>query len=88
MGTLLSALISTLRTAFLSSASLALENVALRQQLTIHQRNQNHPMLQTGVRAFWILLRRFWSGWERALIVVKPETLITWASAGLQAILA
>jgi hypothetical protein len=29
-------------------------------------------------RAFWVALSRLWTGWQRALIVVKPEAVINW----------
>ena len=72
------------RAAFPGRASLALEKAALHQQLTIYHRTQKHPRLQTGDRVFWILLRRLWSGWKRALIVVSPETVIAWHRRGFK----
>ena len=84
MGTLLSALLGLARAALLPRARLAIENAALRQQLTIYQRNQKHPRLRIGDRVFWVVLRRLWSGWDRALIVVKPETVIAWHRRGFR----
>ena len=84
MGTLLSALLTFLRAAFLPRATLALENAALRQQLTIYQRDQKHPRLRGNDRIFWVLLRRIWSGWEQTLIVVKPKTVIAWHRQGFK----
>ncbi len=84
MGTLLSALFAFLRAALRSRATLALENVALRQQLTIYQRNQKHPRIRSRDRVFWVLLRRLWSGWERALLMVKPETVVSWHHQGFR----
>jgi hypothetical protein len=86
MRTLIFSLISALRAAWRSRASLILENLALRQQLTIYQRDQRHPRLRPGDRVFWTLLRRLWSGWERALIVVRPETVIAWHRQGFKLI--
>jgi hypothetical protein len=62
MRTLILALVSMLRALLRSRANLALENLALRQQLTIYQRDQKHPRLRPGDRVFWVLLRRLWSG--------------------------
>jgi putative transposase len=76
MTILISALIALLRTALRTKATLALENAALRQQLTIYQRAQKRVRLRAGDRAFWVLLRKLWSGWTRPLIVVTPETVI------------
>jgi hypothetical protein len=28
-------------------------------------------------RLFWIALRRLWEGWSEALIIVKPETVVS-----------
>ncbi len=78
MRTLLLLLGSTLRATIRTRADVALENLALRQQLAIYERDRKHPRLQAGDRVFWILLRRLWSGWERALIVVRPNTVIAW----------
>jgi len=32
-------------------------------------------------RLFWILARRFWSGWKEVLIIVTPETVVRWHRA-------
>jgi hypothetical protein len=64
--------------------TLALENAALRQQLTVYQRTQRRPRLRSHDRLFWILLRRLWPGWDRALIVVKPATVIAWHRQGFK----
>ncbi len=52
MGILLSGLLGFLRAALLIRTRLALENAALRQQLTIYQRNQKHRKLRIGDRVF------------------------------------
>ena len=86
METLISTLIVLLRAAFLTRTGLALENAALRQQLTLYQRNQKRPRIRAGDRVFWVLLRRLWSGWDRALLIVKPETVISWHRQGFKLI--
>jgi transposase InsO family protein len=35
-------------------------------------------------RLFWTTLRRFWSRWTDALLIVKPETVIGWHRAGFR----
>ena len=61
METMISGFIAVLRAALLSRTTLALENAALRQQLTIYQRNQKHPAqvnesaLDAVVSPGWIL---------------------------------
>jgi len=78
MGTLLSARFSFIRAALLAWTSLALENAALRRQLTICRRSQKRAQPRTGDRVFWVVLRRLWSGWDRALVVVESTTVIPW----------
>jgi hypothetical protein len=78
MGTLLLALLSFLRATVRSRRALALENAALRQQLAVYHRTRNRIRLRSEDRIFWVLLRRLWPEWKRALIVVKPKTVIAW----------
>jgi putative transposase len=84
MRTLISALFACLRALITPRASLALENVALRQQLAVYQRTHKRVKLQTEDRLFWVALRRLWPGWTRPLIVVKPATVIAWHRRGFK----
>jgi putative transposase len=69
--------------AFRSRRDLLLENLALRQQLaTLVPRRR--PLIRPADRAFWVALRRLWSGWADALVIVKPETVIRWHLAGFR----
>ena len=63
---------------------LLLENLALRQQLAALKRRRPRPRLAVFDKLFWILARRFWSGWNQALIVVTPETVVRWHRAGFR----
>ena len=72
METMILAFIAILRAALLSGTTLAVENAALRRQLTVYQRNQKPPRLRIGDRVWGVVLRRLWSGWARALIVTRP----------------
>jgi hypothetical protein len=65
-------------------SDLALENLALRQQLAILKRHKKRPQIRTKDRLFWIMLCRFWSNWQEPLIVVKPETVIRWHRKGFK----
>ena len=65
-------------------SDLALENLALRQQLAILKRPKKRLQIRTKDRLFWIMLCRFWSNWRQALIVVKPETVIRWHRKGFK----
>jgi putative transposase len=71
-------LISTLILVFKRHHNLALENLALRQQLAIFKRRQPRPKLQPTDRLFWVWLSKVWTDWQAALIIVKPETVIAW----------
>ena len=78
------AVVGYLRTFFVRRHKLALEVAALRQQLAVFKRNQARPKLHCLDRLFWIALCRAWSGWTEALIIVKPETVVSWHRAGFR----
>src|SRR5215468_246449 len=67
-----------------SRHSLLLENLALRQQLVVLKRRHPRPKLDLSDKLFWLLVRRCWSGWKQALLVVTPETVIRWHRAGFR----
>jgi putative transposase len=69
---------------FHSRRSLALENLALRQQLAVLKRRRPRPMLGRFDKLFWVIACRIWSAWKEALIVVTPETVVRWHRAGFQ----
>ena len=77
-------LLCSLISAFKTRRSLALENLALRQQLAVLQRSVKRPRLSNVDRGFWVLLRRFWTDWARVLIIVKPETVVRWHRSGFK----
>ena len=56
----------------------ALENVALRQQVAVFKRDNKRPRLHRRDRLFWIALRTIWKNWKSALVIVRPETVISW----------
>src|SRR5262249_29755694 len=56
----------------------ALENAALRQQLSVFKRDVQRPKLTDRDRIFWIGLRMIWRDWKSALVIVRPETVILW----------
>ena len=77
-------LIRAVFSAFGTRRNLAVENLALRQQLAILKRSSGRPRLTPADRLFWVMLSRLWSGWAEALIVVKPETVIEWHRKGFR----
>src|SRR5260370_42626520 len=64
--------------------SLLLENLALRQQLTVLKRPHPRPRLDLLDKLFWVAGRRFWSGWQQSLIAITPETLVRWHRGGFR----
>src|SRR5437773_10061288 len=84
MATLACAVVAYLRSLFLPRHKLALEAVALRQQLAVFKRKQPRPKLHRLDRLLWIAHRRLWEGWSEALIIVKPETVVSWHRAGFR----
>jgi putative transposase len=57
---------------------LALENLALRQQLAVYKRRVTRPNLRRSDRLFWAWLSRVWTGWRNALVIVAPDTVLRW----------
>src|SRR5918996_529066 len=57
---------------------LALENLALRQQLIVYKRTVTRPRLRKTDRIFWVRLARAWAGWRQPLVIVTPDTVLRW----------
>jgi putative transposase len=57
---------------------LALENLALRQQLAVYKRTTNRPRLRRSDRLLWGWLSRVWPAWRQALVIVAPATVLSW----------
>jgi hypothetical protein len=79
--TVLGALASVFRT----SVQLRLENIALRQQLAVLRRSAPKRLKLTPAdRIFWVCLRRVWTDWKSALMIVKAETVVAWHRKGFR----
>ncbi len=61
---------------------LALENVALRQQIVVLKRSVKRAKIEDSDRVFWILMRRLLDTWRDTLMIVEPETVIAWHRKG------
>jgi hypothetical protein len=72
----------TLRSSVRSHRVLALENLALRQQLATLKYRSPRPHLTDSDRLFWVVLSRLWSGWTVVLHIVQPATVIRWHRQG------
>src|SRR5262245_45325207 len=78
---MLTAVVVLLRTISLiccGHQAVALENLALRQQLAALKRTGKRPQFRTSDRLFWILLANAWRDWRRALVPVQPDTVVRW----------
>ena len=79
---MLKIILYALAAAINSHRQLALENVALRHQLEVLQRNAKRPLLKPSDRALWAFLSRFLPDWRRHLSIVQPDTVVRWHRTG------
>ena len=77
-------LLRSLLSGFRSRRLLLLENLALRHQLTVLRRQTRKPRLDQADRLLWLAFRWLWPDWQRALVLVQPETLIAWHRSGFR----
>jgi len=77
-------LTGTLRSAVRTRRELALENLALRQQLAVWKSRKPRPRLTEMDRIFWVLLSRLWTGWRQSLQLVRPATVVGWHRQGFR----
>jgi putative transposase len=84
MRNLLASVYACVQIMFTERGDLALENLALRQQLSVLKRSQRKIKIARRDRLFWIWLSRTWSGWRGALIIVKPATVVGWHRKGFR----
>ena len=78
MITLVLHLLRLLPVLFGGHRQLALENLALRQQLAVYKRMMTRPRLRRTDRLFWVGLARIWAGWRQSLVIVTPDTVLRW----------
>src|SRR5262245_41474265 len=76
--------LGTVRSAVLTHRELALENLALRQQLAVRKAREPRPRLTQMDRIFWVLISRLWTNWRHSLQVVRPETVVGWHRQGFR----
>ena len=74
--------ISAVFSALQSRQLLVLENIALRHQVEVLQRNTKRPRLKPSDRALWALLSRLLPDWRQHFAIVKPDTVIRWHRKG------
>ena len=65
--------------------NLALENLALRQQLLVLRRaSPKRLKLKSGDRIFWAWLSQVWASWADVLVIVRPDTVVRWHRRGFR----
>jgi hypothetical protein len=77
-------LLMLLRNLLVSRATLIAENLALRQQLAVLRRSVRRPRLRQRDRLFWTVLSRCWAGWQSALLILSPATVVHWHRQGFR----
>ncbi len=80
----LQAIVIFFRAMLVSRSRLAMENVALRQQLAVYKQSGKRPKLRPRDRIFWVCMSRLWSSWRSALCMVQPDTVIGWHRQGFK----
>ena len=70
-----------------SRRDLLLENWHLRQQLAVLRQRHPHPRFAASDKLFWVILRRFWPGWKRALVTRPAGDSCSLASGRIQVVL-
>src|SRR5439155_25117530 len=78
MITLLLHLLRLLPFLFGGHRQLALEKLALHQQLAVYKRTVRRPKLRRTDRLFWVGLAKVWAGWRQSLVIVTPDTVLRW----------
>ena len=81
---LLRVLLLFIRGVLRNRTELALENLALRQQLAALRRQSKRPRLKKRDRIFWAVLSRIWTNWRLALLIVQPDTVVGWHRKGFK----
>jgi hypothetical protein len=79
---LLRLVLGTLHVACGGRHALLLENLLLRQQLTVLLRTRRRPRLERRDKLLWVLVRWLPTEWRRRLMLVSPDTVVRWHRQG------
>ena len=77
-----SILVTLFRLLLKDRAQLALENIALRQQLAVYKRTVKRPKIEDRDRIFWLSVMGMLKEWKEALVFVQPRTALRWHRKG------
>jgi len=79
------AALGSLRSLVRTRRELALENLALRQQLAILRRaSPKRLQLKSADKIFWAWLSSVWAHWADVLVIVRPDTVVRWHRSGFR----
>src|SRR5689334_10879761 len=68
-----------------SKVSLEAENAALRHQIIVLRRKlRGRARLSNGDRVFFVWLYRLFPSIVRAILIIRPDTLVRWHRAGFR----
>ena len=85
MITILSTFVSALSFRLRSRASLELELIALRHQVSVLRRQHKGRLwLFATDRLLWVWLYRIWPQVINAMVLVKPVTVVQWHRKGFR----
>jgi putative transposase len=85
MMTILSALVPILGFRIRSRASLELELISLRHQVSVlRRRHKGRIRLFSTERLLWVWLYRFWPQVLNTMVLVKPTTVLQWHRHGFR----
>jgi transposase InsO family protein len=74
---------NTIQIKLKSRTALEIEVIALRSQLALYQEQTlNHkiskPRPTPAFRQLWVIISKLWPDWKSFLMIIKPETVISW----------
>ena len=72
------------RSVLKSRRQLLLENLALRQQVTMLRQSVKRPRATVADKLFWILFSRYVDGWRKVLHGLHPDTIVRWHRQGFR----
>jgi len=78
------AVFAWLRSALKPQRTLALENLALRQQVVMLKRSVKRPRPTALDRLFGIVFARTVNDWRGKLVALSPDTLVRWHREGFR----
>jgi transposase InsO family protein len=78
------AVLTTFCSLFQSHRRLALENLALRQQLAMLKSSVKRPRASALDRLFWVLFAKYVNRWRAMLHTLHPDTVVRWHREGFR----